>query len=127
MLIPEMKDLALLIVRVVFGVIFISHGWPKFTSPKIIGKGLRLPAGVTFLVGCGELLGGLGVIAGLLTQIAAMGPFVVMLGALYHHIFKWKQAFDIWEYPLMLLAVAFAIIALGAGAYSIDAFVGLYP
>ena len=127
MLIPEMKDLALLIVRVVFGVIFVSHGWTKFSSPAKWSQGLGYPTFIGFLVGCGEFLGGLGVLFGTLTQIAAFGPLIVMLGALYHHIFKWKQKFAEWELPLMLLAVAFALILLGAGAYSIDAYIGLNP
>jgi len=58
-----------------------------------------------------------------------IGPFLVMLGANYHHIFKWKHPFVTkgekgFEFPLTLLLVALALILLGGGAYSIDAFLG---
>jgi len=84
---------------------------------------------VGFLVGFAEVFGGLGVLFGFLTQIAAFGPLIVMLGAVYHHKFKWKHPFvgkeKSYEYALLLTLVALLFILVGPGAYSIDAMIGL--
>ncbi len=130
MLIPAQPDIALLILRIGLGIIFILHGLPKIKNPTGM-KGMigTLPS---ILAAIAEFFGGLGILFGFLTQIAALGPLVVMLGALYFHKFKWKDVFIGkekvgYEYPFILCLVALALVFLGAGAYSVDAIIGLYP
>ena len=127
MIIPAMNDLALLILRIGLGILFILHGWPKIKNPTGM-KGMvgTLPS---ILSAIAEFLGGLGVLFGLLTQIAALGIFFNMLVALYFHKFKWndvfigKEKFG-YEYPFILCLVALALVLMGAGAYSLDAYFG---
>jgi len=128
MLIPPQQDIALLLLRIVFGLILVLHGWPKLKHPSW-GKSAGHSTVVGFLVGFAEVFGGLGVLFGFLTQIAAFGPLIVMLGAVYHHKFKWKHPFvskeKSYEYALLLTLVALLFILVGPGAYSIDAMIGL--
>jgi len=130
MIIPAYPDIALLLLRLVAGLVFILHGRGKFN--KEWAKGLGLPRIAGVLAGIGMVFGGLGVIFGLLTQIAAIGPLLVMLGAAYFHKVKWKHPFfnpkgPSYEFALVLALVALLFVLTGAGAYSIDALIGLYP
>lgn len=74
----------------------------------------------------GEVFGGIGLIVGLLTRIAALGPLLVMAGAVYLHAFKWHDPFISnqggYEYPLLLLGLALFFVLVGAGSLSFDAF-----
>ncbi len=130
MLISAQPDISLLILRIGLGIIFILHGWPKIKNPTGM-KGMvgTLPS---ILAAIAEFFGGLGILLGFLTQIAALGIFFNMLVALYFHKFKWKDVFIGkekfgYEYPFILCLVALALLLLGAGAYSIDAYFGFYP
>ena len=129
---PRKMDLALLLIRVVVGVVFFAHG-----SQKVFGwfggYGLRgtvegmtkmgLPIAVPYLVAFGEFTAGLGLIFGFLSRIAAAGMFIEMLGAVL--LVHWKAGFFAdhkgFEYPLTLCIVSLGIAITGAGAYSIDA------
>ena len=130
MLISAQPDISLLILRIGLGIIFILHGWPKIKNPTGM-KGMvgTLPS---ILAAIAEFFGGLGILLGFLTQIAALGIFFNMLVALYFHKFKWKDIFIGkekfgYEYPFILCLAALALLLLGAGAYSIDAYFGFYP
>lgn len=119
-------DLGLLILRIGLGIVFIAHGWMKIRNPSQWAQNMGLAPIFGILVSIGEFFGGLGILFGFLTQIAALGPLLVMLGALRYHIFVWKHKFinledDSWEYPFFLAVAALAIALLGAGEYSIDA------
>jgi putative oxidoreductase len=121
----EYVDLGLLILRIGLGIIFIAHGWMKLRNPSAWAKNMGLPTFVGLLVSIGEFFGGLGILFGFLTQIAALGPLLVMLGALRYHIFVWKQKFiniggESWEYPFVLAVAALSLALLGAGGYSLD-------
>lgn len=89
----------MLAVRAVTGVIFLVHGIPKLKDDRPGWKAL----------GLGECLAGVLLIAGFFVKYAALLGIVVMAGALYHKIFKWKTPFTTqttgWEFDLLILAV----------------------
>jgi putative oxidoreductase len=124
-------DAALLVLRVVFGVIMIAHGYQKMFTMGIgavtggfTQMGVPAPSITAPLVSCVELLAGAGVLVGLLTRLAALGLAVDMLGAMTFVHFK--NGFFLptgFEYPLALLCIAIALMLAGAGAYSIDAMI----
>jgi putative oxidoreductase len=90
-----LDDLALLLMRLLVGAVFITSGWSHAKDPVARGKSVELPPGVTRALGIAEVAGGVGVALGVLTQVAAIGLILVMLGAIQKKIFVWKTG--IWE------------------------------
>lgn len=119
------SDWALLAVRLVLGCIFLAHGkmkWGTWRSPEPGGSPMPMKNIFRFL-SIMEPLGGLAAIAGFLTQFAAMGFISVMLGAIWMKKMKWGRSFTGdggWEFDLINLASAAAVVIMGAGAFSLD-------
>src|SRR5207245_10415012 len=72
-----------------------------------------------------EPAGGLGLLVGFLTRLAALGLVIVMLGAIQFLITKVHRKFTGenaagWEFEFMLLIVALALAILGGGKYALD-------
>lgn len=121
--------LALLLVRLVMGLAFLLHGWPKIQNPmgwmNAMG-GSSVPSFLQALAALAEFGGGIALILGLLTPIAAFGLVCQMLGAflLVHlpqgHPFV-SQVGPSYELPLVYLVVAIVLIARGPGKWSLDA------
>ncbi len=129
---------AITVVRVVLGVIFFAHGAQKVlgwfggyglkgTAGYFTSIGLPLPIayGVCFF----ELLGGIGLLIGLLTRLAALAVIVVMIGAIAK--VHWQNGFFLnWELTpgkghgfeanLAFIAMALACLIAGGGALSVD-------
>ena len=121
-------DIGLLVLRVALGAIFIYHSIPKLKTPAPMAKGMGKSKNFIILLGIMEFVAGLFLILGFLTRVGALLIVIVMLGALYHKLFKWNIPFAAhdklgWEFDLILLASAIALIFLGDGAISIDAFI----
>ena len=128
----------LTILRVVLGAVMFAHGAQKMLgwfggygfsgTMGFFTKNMRIPAPFAFLAICAECFGGLGLILGLLTRIAAFGVGVNMLVAIpmahwEHGLFaNWTgaQKGEGYEYHLLALAIVVAIIVQGAGALSLD-------
>ena len=77
------------------------------------------------MLGAVESLSALSMIAGLHTQYAAVALSVVMLGALYMKIFKWKMKFieekaTGWELDFVLLCANIFILTFGAGSIALS-------
>lgn len=123
---PGQINLALLLVRLVVGMVFVAHGGQKVfvTGLGAVGGGfaqMGVPAGelVGPLVGLVELLGGLAIMTGLMTRLAAMGTTVVMLGAI--GLVHLPNGYFNSEFPLALLITSMALAVAGGGSYSMDA------
>jgi putative oxidoreductase len=76
-------------------------------------------------IGIAELAGGLAMLLGILTQLAALGLGIIMLGAIYKKVNEWKVPFSTmsgmgWEFDLMILGSCIALIVFGGGAYALD-------
>lgn len=115
------------IFRVTIGVIMAVHGWDKLMNlPNVIGMftkmGFPAPEISAYLAVAGELGGGLGLIVGALTPIAAFGIFCTMAVAVFKvHFANGLLAKDGgFEYPLTLMVSSLYIIAKGGGCLSID-------
>ena len=131
------NDVALTILRLVLGVVFLAHGAQKmlgwfggygFHATMGFFTHMGMPAPVAFLVICTEFFGGLGLIVGLLTRIAALGIGVEMIGAIFMvHLqngffMNWfgTQKGEGFEYHLLVIAMSAALLLRGAGAFSLD-------
>jgi len=137
-LIATNNDIATAILRLVLGVIFFAHGAQKmlgwfggygFTGTMGFFTGvMHIPAPFAFLAIAAEFFGGLGLIFGALTRIAAFGIFsnMVVAVAMVHHQFgffmNWTgaQKGEGYEYHLLILAASVFLMIRGAGAVSVD-------
>ncbi len=119
----ELADLALLLMRLLVGAVFVTSGWSHVRDPVARGKSIGVSPAFTRALGVAELAGGLGVALGGLTQLAAIGLILVMLGAIQKKIFVWRTGFwgkhgtDGWHYDLMLALMCLVIVATGGGRY----------
>jgi putative oxidoreductase len=120
--------LGLLVLRLALGLVFVVHGGQKLfvMGPAATGGMLGqmgIPGASLFgpVLSIVEPLAGVAIILGLLTRLAAFAVAVDMLGALlFVHV---KHGFFVprgIEFPMMLCASAVALIALGAGPFSVD-------
>ena len=122
---PELGRLlpvALLLMRLMVGAIFITSGWSHVTKAEERAKSIEMSKGFTLFLGAAELAGGLGVVFGVLTQMAALGLILVMLGAIYKKVAVWHTGFwgknsSGWHYDLMLVIMNLVIIATNGGSF----------
>jgi len=137
-LIATNNDAAITILRLVLGVVFFAHGAQKalgwfggygFTGTMGFFTGMmHIPAVFAFLAIAAEFLGGLGLILGLFTRVAAFGisSNMIVAVAMVHHQFgffmNWTggQKGEGYEYHLVLLAALVVLMIRGAGAASVD-------
>jgi len=131
-------DWVLTMARIVLGIVPFAHGAQKllgwyggagFTKAVQMFAGhLKLPAAVADLVIFTEFLGGLGLIIGLFSRLAALEILATMVGAVitvhYRHglFMNWagEKKGHGFEYHLLTIALALVIIVRGAGAFSLD-------
>lgn len=102
-------------LRIVLGVIFIRHGLPKLAKPSGIASVYHAPTFVGFIHGGLEVLCAVYIMIGFMLQAAALVLSLIMLGAIYFHIFKWKTPFKKpdgagWEFELLILAGLLAVM-----------------
>ncbi len=125
-------SLALLILRVGTGIIFIPHGYPKMSgrgnqekhsraslTQSIARLGLPFPYALAIVVGTIEFVGGLMLIVGLLTPWVALAEAFVMLVAAGRN-FSQKSFVGSADFPFSLLVAMLALALLGGGALSLD-------
>ena len=130
-------DVGMLIVRLTLGIVMFPHGAQKllgwFGGGGFAGTmqgmtGMGLPAVVVFLVILAEFFGSLSLITGVLGRLGAFGILCVMLGALFMvHLpngffMNWmgNQKGEGFEYHLLAIGMALAILIKGSGAFSVD-------
>jgi putative oxidoreductase len=134
-----MVGIGLLVLRVVLGVIFIGHGAQKlfgsFGGPRISGfasvleqMGVKPARPMAILAGLAEFVGGILMILGFLTPLAALALIVVMTVAVFTvHL---KNGFFAtnggYEFNLALAGMALTLLITGAGAYSLDSVLGIF-
>ena len=131
------EDIIPIFLRLTLGAVMFPHG-----AQKVLGwfggggfkatldgmTGMGLPAAIVVMVMIAEFLGSLGLISGFLTRLSALGVISVMLGAIftvhqqYGFFMNWmgKQAGEGFEYHLLAIGIAVALLVRGGGAFSID-------
>ena len=120
-----LQPLALLLLRVAFGIIFISHGYPMLAHRTIGTQALfaqhGIPGYFVYISGVLELFGGGLLLLGLFTRGAALLLAVEMI------LLMWKvsaphsyMAVNEYAYPLVLAVGCFALATTGAGLISVD-------
>lgn len=130
------RSTALTVLRVALGVVMLPHGLQKTVgwfggygfSATLDGLGgMGIPVVLAFLAIAAESAGALALITGIGTRIAAFGVGVTMLVAGVMHrangiFMNWsgQQAGEGFEFHILAVAMAVAIMIGGAGRWSID-------
>ncbi|MGA6827495.1 DoxX family protein [Nitrospira sp. NS4] len=127
-----------LILRLTAGLVMFPHGAQKllgwfggFGFNGTMGyftETLHLPWLVAFLVIVGESFGSVALMLGLLTRFTAASYIVIMLGAItmahlpYGFFMNWfgKQQGEGFEFHLLVIGIAAALLVTGAGRWSAD-------
>jgi putative oxidoreductase len=116
-------------LRAMVGLIFVVHGAMKMmdipgTVHGFAQLGIPYPQYAVYLAIAGEFFGGLGILLGLLTRVAALGALCTMAVAIgYVHLGHGLLAKNGgWEYPIVLGLVALYFVTHGAGPASVDAY-----
>ncbi len=132
-------DLALFVLRVVVGLLFVGHGTQKLfgffgggglegTAGFFEQLGLRPARLHAVLAGCAEAGGGLLLALGLVIPLGAAAVIAVMTTA----VITVHARNGIWvtengiEYTLVMTAAAFALAGVGAGSWSLDSALGIH-
>jgi putative oxidoreductase len=136
---PQLLDLGLFLLRVVFGLIFAAHGAQKlfgsFGGYGLAGTGgfmesLGFRPGKTFAAaaGLGEFVGGLLLALGFLGPVgpALLLSVMFVAGMTVHRKNAFFVATNGLEHPLIMATAAVAIGFTGPGRYSLDAAIGNY-
>jgi putative oxidoreductase len=131
-------DLTLTLARVILALVFLGHGTQKMfgwfgglgfhRTLDVFQQTMAIPAPLTVMAMTAEVFGGLGLLVGLLTRVAAAGVLVVMIVApiangLYVRFFmNWqgRNPGEGFEYHLLAIALIVVILVHGAGAWSLD-------
>jgi putative oxidoreductase len=131
-------DIGMFLVRLALGIVIFPHGAQKLLgwfgghgfagTMEFFTTQLGLPAVVVVLVIIAEFFGALGLILGFLGRVAAFGVLCVMLGAVFMiHLnvgffMNWygNQQGEGFEYHLLAIGMALAVIVRGSGAFSVD-------
>lgn len=124
------SDWALLILRIVVGIIFIAHGWPKFKDLKANAGSFEMMGfkpGILWgtIVAFVEFLGGLALLVGFATQLAALLIAFDMLVAFLWKVQRGQKLVGGFELDLTLMASVLVLATIGAGSLSLDSFLGL--
>jgi putative oxidoreductase len=116
----QFTDLGLLLLRLMVASVFATSGWSHVTKPAERSKSIGMSKGFTISLGVAETAGALGVGFGVLTQLAALGLILIMLGAIQKKIFVWHIGFwgeetYGWHYDLMLIVMNLVIVFTDGG------------
>jgi putative oxidoreductase len=128
MIFPQLlrfADVALFLLRLMVGMIFLTSGWKHVREPEARSRDIGMSKGFTMFLGAAELAGGVGLISGLLVQLAAIGLMLIMLGAIQKKISVWHTGFwgsagtNGWSYDMMIIVMNLVIVTTGGGDLSL--------
>ncbi len=121
---PLSTDLAALLLRLIFGGLFIYHGWGKLSNYElmltmfqdIIGIGIKP---TVILVIFAEFFCGIFVLLGFFTRLSVIPIMITMIVAYF--VAHGKDPFEVKELPFAFLLLSIVVFVLGSGRYSLDA------
>lgn len=123
------SDWALFLLRIVLGIIFIYHGFPKLknlktTRDSFVAMGIKPGILWALIVGIVEFVGGIFIIFGSLTQLVAF-LFVIEFVFIIVKIKKLRN-FSSFEFDLLILVSFLVLMTVGGGRFALDQLFGLF-
>lgn len=123
---PALPDLGLLLLRLAAGATMLQAGLMKAvdfstTVGFMESGGWRMPGVAAFMVTAAETAGGLGLVLGVLTPLAACAVLAAMIDAWAVNVSGaafWSDPFNV---PFLVAFMATALLFIGAGRFSVDA------
>jgi putative oxidoreductase len=124
----RLQPLALLVMRLSLGAIMTSHGYHKVFGglhnfSHMVG-GMGLPVWLGYVAAFTELLGGLLILAGFFTRLAAFAVCAELVVAIWkvhlHNGLMGSPDRPGYEFPLAVATLAFTLIFFGAGPIAFD-------
>jgi putative oxidoreductase len=117
------KDVALLLLRLGVGIIFIYAGWGKLTGIENTqaffgGLGIPMAGLMAWVVAIVEFFGGIMVLAGAFIRVPAILMAIIMVVAIITT--KIGEPFPAYRVDLLLLLMSAALALTGPGRYSVD-------
>lgn len=127
MLLPlfQYADWGVLVLRVIFGLVFIAHGWPKLKNLKqthVWFESIGFKPGVLWgtIAAVLETVGGLLLVLGLLTQIVSILLAIQILVAVIWRIKSSHQFIGGYELDILLIAVGIVFAVNGGASFALD-------
>jgi len=118
-------------LRLGAGVTFVLHGYPKLFGPQpgpkgfsqhLQSLGFSAPLFWAYLVGCAEFFGGICLLLGFLTRLAALVLAIEFLVIILK--VKWAKGFELskggWESDWWLLTMLVSLLVTGPGRAALD-------
>lgn len=117
------KDIAMLLLRIGVGIIFIVAGWGKLTGIEGVQGffadiGIPLAGLMAWVVALVEFAGGIMVLLGAYIRVPAILLAIIMVVAILTT--KLGQDFSAYQLDMMLLFASAALALIGSGGYSVD-------
>ena len=118
----QFTDLGLLLLRLMVALVFFDSGRRSFFQAAERSKSIGMSVGFTRFLGLAEMAGALGVAFGVLTQLAAIGLILLMLGAIQKKVAVWHTGFwgkdgMGWNYDLIFIVMNLLILFTAGGRY----------
>jgi putative oxidoreductase len=120
-----------LVMRVVLGVIMVSHGYTKvipagslYNFAHTVTR-MHLPVWLGYVAAFTEFFGGMLLIIGLLTRVAAFMTAIDMAVAITKvHLHGGVMGPNSWAFPLALFSISLMLVFTGCGLLGLDDFMG---
>ncbi len=117
------RDVALLLLRIGVGIVFIYAGWGKLTGIEGVqgffgSLGIPMAGLMAWVVAIVEFVGGIMVLAGAFIRIPAILLAIIMIVAIITT--KIGEPFPAYRVDLLLLLMSSALALMGPGSYSVD-------
>ena len=115
-------DLSLVLLRLAICIVFFFSGWNDVKDPAKRSQSIGMSQRFTIFLGLAEMAGSLGVMFGVLQQLAAMGLILIMLGAIQKKIFVWHTGFwgdktFGWHYDFTFAVMCLVVVFTNGGRY----------
>ena len=120
----QFNDWSLFLLRAIVAIVFGTSGFSHLKSPAERAKSIGMPVPATIFIGAAELSGAIALVLGFLTQWAALGLILIMLGAIYKKVAEWHTGFwgeksMGWHYDLLFVVMNLVILTTGGGRIAV--------